>query len=114
MVHFKLLLITMALIGFSCNNEIKEKSNDLTEDSQAEALTDISSTPPKEWVEQRVASAQNRLSATRSGRLLWRSIETHGGLSRWFSNGPLYFRFNYQNPLGMADIFIRKIERKSK
>ncbi len=36
---------------------------------------------------------------TEAGKLVWESMQAHGGLDRWYANGPLSFQFNYQ-PLG--------------
>ncbi|MEM9325984.1 MAG: DUF6503 family protein [Bacteroidota bacterium] len=52
--------------------------------------------PKADWVTTRVNESRERLQATEAGQLLWNSIEYHGGLAAWWSNGPLYFRFNYQ------------------
>lgn len=52
--------------------------------------------PKSEWVEQRVKQSQSRLDQTEAGRLLSKSIAYHGGLTKWWENGPLYFRFNYR------------------
>lgn len=52
--------------------------------------------PKADWVSERVAEAKTRLSATEAGTLVWSAMEFHGGLEQWWSNGPLYFRFNYQ------------------
>jgi hypothetical protein len=51
--------------------------------------------PPSSWVAARVAKAKARLAQSPGGRLIWQSIERHGGLTRWFENGPLQFRFRY-------------------
>lgn len=48
------------------------------------------------WIESRVNSAKERLNTTVAGRKLWETIEAHGGLSRWFANGPISFHFDYQ------------------
>ena len=56
-------------------------------------------TPPQNWVDERVEASQKRLESSEAGTLVWQSIQAHGGLDRWFSNGPLYFRFTYE-PLG--------------
>lgn len=52
--------------------------------------------PKAEWVTERVEQASNRLSQTEAGQIVWKSMEYHGGLEKWWSNGPVYFRFNYQ------------------
>lgn len=55
--------------------------------------------PAEEALASRIAEAQARLDSTEAGRLIWQAIEAHGGLRTWWSNGPLYFRFDY-NPVG--------------
>ncbi len=64
----------------------------------AEDLPDavMQATPSADWVEERVAAAQERLTASEAGLRIWQAMEAHGGLSRWFANGPLHFQFNYQ------------------
>ena len=52
--------------------------------------------PKAEWVAKRVEEAKVRLDASEAGQLVWKSMEFHGGLANWWSNGPVYFRFNYQ------------------
>jgi hypothetical protein len=64
------------------------------EEQQAETAT-----PAEDWVATRVDESQKRLQSTRAGEIVWESINTHGGLTQWFGNGPMHFRFNYQ-PLG--------------
>jgi len=46
-------------------------------------------------IEKRVEKAQKHLSSTEGGKLLWESIEAHGGLDQWFKNGLLEFRWTY-------------------
>jgi hypothetical protein len=55
--------------------------------------------PSEEAIASRIAEAQARLDSTEAGRLIWQAIGAHGGLQAWWSNGPLYFRFDY-NPVG--------------
>lgn len=47
-------------------------------------------------IDQRIAEARERLNQTEAGQLVWLSIQHHGGLEKWWSQGPLFFRFNYQ------------------
>ena len=57
-------------------------------------------TPEPAWVAERVAASEQRLAAQgEAGQMIAESIRTHGGLERWFSNGPLAFRFRYA-PVG--------------
>ncbi|MCM4169616.1 hypothetical protein KCTC52924_00400 [Arenibacter antarcticus] len=51
---------------------------------------------PESWVQNRVDKANKRLHATEAGKVVWKSMEAHGGLYKWYSNGYLSFRFNYQ------------------
>lgn len=55
--------------------------------------------PTDAEVKKRVAEAKERLRDSKAGKLVWSSIEAHGGLAKWYSNGPVYFRYNYV-PLG--------------
>lgn len=51
---------------------------------------------PASWVTSRVQKAKNRLEKTEAGKVVWNAMEAHGGLYKWYDNGPLSFRFNYQ------------------
>jgi hypothetical protein len=51
---------------------------------------------PENWVESRVLGSTERLKATTGGLKIMASIEAHGGLTRWFNNGPISFHFDYQ------------------
>ncbi len=57
------------------------------------------SSEPAAAVEVRLAEARARLGATEAGRLIQDAVAAHGGLQRWWTNGPVYFRFAYR-PLG--------------
>ena len=48
------------------------------------------------WIAQRVEEAKARLNTSPAGQKLLESIAAHGGLSTWFSNGPVQFHFDYQ------------------
>ncbi|MEM8566482.1 MAG: hypothetical protein AAGF85_08465 [Bacteroidota bacterium] len=52
--------------------------------------------PKAVWVKNRVEEARERLQSSAAGKLVWNSMEYHGGLEKWWTNGPVYFRFNYQ------------------
>ncbi|MFT6396413.1 MAG: hypothetical protein ACJAYU_001156 [Bradymonadia bacterium] len=51
--------------------------------------------PEAAWVTARVDDANERLAANRGGQIIAASIEAAGGLGRWYSNGPVQFRFRY-------------------
>ncbi len=46
-------------------------------------------------IEARAADSQSRLAKSEGGQLILDSVEAHGGLKKWFSNGPLRFRWTY-------------------
>ena len=62
----------------------------------SDAALDTLAMVPTKWIDKRVSQAQQRLNDSEAGKLVWQAIEAHGGLRRWFSNGPLAFQFNYQ------------------
>lgn len=85
---FALLLVFVA-----CKNaEEKGASSEITQS--------VAATPeqliPESWIKNRVGKAKQRLEATAAGKVVWQAMEAHGGLSKWYANGPLTFRFNYQ------------------
>lgn len=51
---------------------------------------------PKSWIQKRVEKANKRLNSSEAGKVIWQSMEAHGGLEQWFGNGYLSFRFNYR------------------
>lgn len=51
---------------------------------------------PKSWVDARVKKNKEKLNSTEAGEIVWNAMEAHGGLAKWYANGPLSFRFNYQ------------------
>jgi len=70
-----------------------------TSDTAATAsnTTDVeTATPPPSWVDERVEAAYQRLDTSEAGQIVWQAMEAHGGLAKWYANGPLYFHFNYQ------------------
>ncbi len=51
--------------------------------------------PPNSWVKDRVSEAKERLQKDIGGKMIWKSIEAHGGLEKWYQNGVLEFRWAY-------------------
>ena len=82
-----LLLGLLALAG--CATEPSSPTTD-------EAPTIALARPDSASVVARVAEATARLEASEGGRLVLASIEAHGGLARWYANGPLHFRYRYE------------------
>ncbi len=52
--------------------------------------------PSDAAIQARVEDSTARLSESDGGQLILDSIDAHGGLERWFQNGPLHFRWDYQ------------------
>ncbi len=82
-----LLATLLALIGCAADPEPT-----LPSDEPAVALA----RPTDEAVAQRVAEATARRGSTDAGRLVLAATEAHGGLARWYANGPLHFRYRYE------------------
>jgi hypothetical protein len=84
-----LLLVALVLVaGCASAPEPSATAGPVTEDVPLAG-------PAAEDVEGRVAEARERLAASDAGRRAWSSIEAHGGLARWYGNGPLHFRYTY-------------------
>lgn len=78
--------------------QAKEKA-ERSDGEAAEAEEYDLAIPRDAWVADRVEDSRERLQGSEAGEIVWKSIEAHGGLTRWFANGPIFFRFNYA-PLG--------------
>jgi len=93
--EMKLILNYAVLIFFLFVVSCKEAPKDLeTENSQE--LIATSYAIPQKWIENRVAIAKENLNVTEAGKIVWKSMEAHGGLDTWYANGFLSFRFDYQ------------------
>lgn len=92
----RIYALALIFILFSCSTT--EKREVVQED-----VVDLSM-PKPDWVKARVEEAQTRLIQSEAGAIVWKAIEFHGGLEEWWSNGPLYFRFNYQPKPGTGTI----------
>jgi len=93
----KLIMILGAVVGLSCSENQSRSENGREDTSVVTLLPEAKATPPEDWIVERVSNAHKRLSGTKEGLLLLKAIEAHGGLFRWYANGPLYFRFDYNN-----------------
>ena len=89
-VYFKFSILFLFIL--SCK-ETKKPTQDSLVNEVTE--TDIISIP-KSWVDGRVNKAKEKLGTSEAGEIVWNAMEAHGGLDRWYANGPLSFRFNYQ------------------
>ena len=90
-----LLLSTVTLL-LSCNQNTKETvSIDTTSPTALKEDNKLAKVPDS-WIVERVAKAEEKLSATPAGKVVWNAMKAHGGLKNWYQNGPLGFHFNYQ------------------
>lgn len=83
------LLILLAAVFAGCTTT-PSKDSTLTK-SELDSLW-----LPSSWVDKRVTEAEQRMNLDSAGKKVWQSIEAHGGLRKWFENGALMFRFDYQ------------------
>ncbi|SEL21215.1 hypothetical protein SAMN04488008_103142 [Maribacter orientalis] len=89
-VYFKFSILFLFIL--SCKETTKPTQESLVNEVTE---TDIISIP-KSWVDGRVNKAKEKLGTSEAGEIVWNAMEAHGGLDRWYANGPLSFRFNYQ------------------
>lgn len=87
------LMICMAA-SLLLSNGCKEQPKNA--DEPVVSLTEEGYHIPKSWIQKRVEKANKHLNASEAGKVIWQSMEAHGGLEQWFGNGYLSFRFNYQ------------------
>ena len=83
-------VVSVLLLTFGACKEQQKK----TEEVMVESVSKYKI--PESWIQKRVDKANKRLNATGAGKVVWNAMEAHGGLSKWYSNGYLSFRFNYQ------------------
>lgn len=69
------------------------------ETNASETATDLAR-PSADAIAQRVADATARLDSTEAGRIVLAAIDAHGGLERWYANGPIRFRYTYNRLTG--------------
>ncbi len=79
---FRALLLVVVLTFNRCTNPSSSPTNQ-------------SALKPESWINDRVEKARQRLDSTEAGKIVWQAMEAHGGLEKWYSNGPLSFHFNY-------------------
>lgn len=88
------ILLFFLIVG--CKDHKSDSAETAESDTaQVQNESDLAKVPGS-WVESRVAKARKKLENSEAGKIIWKSMEAHGGLARWFSNGPVSFRFNYR------------------
>ncbi len=89
------LVAVSVLLFFSCKEQTKQNSRSVVgQTKQEEAKGTVSI--PDSWINKRVKKAKERLSDSDAGKVIWAAMKAHGGLYRWYRNGALEMRFNYQ------------------
>ncbi len=89
-----LVLFTSATLLFnSCSNDAP-KNLEVNNKSEVKAENNLAK-KPESWIKERVAKAKQELNSSAGGKLVWQAMEAHGGLEKWFKNGPISFRFDY-------------------
>lgn len=87
------LTIVTAILIISCKEQKKENSKEAPQ-ATAEKIENTIAIP-ESWVDNRVKKAEERLVKTEAGKVVWASMEAHGGLDTWYKNGALGMRFKY-------------------
>lgn len=90
-----LFTAVMILLFITCKERQKESTGAEAPQTTTQKIESTVSIPDA-WVANRVKKAKERLTQTEAGKLVWASMEAHGGLDTWYKNGPLGMRFNYQ------------------
>lgn len=88
--NFKTLFIIIGVAFVSCTSN-NEKANK----TPLIIIENNNVRKPDNWIKERVDKAKEKLNSTEGGKLVWQSMEAHGGLENWFKNGTLSFRFDY-------------------
>lgn len=89
------LLSISLLILVGCKNGKNNTDGNEMQQTALSATKDLAKVPDS-WIENRVSKAKQKLSKTEAGKIVWQSMNAHGGLENWYKNGPLSFRFDYQ------------------
>ena len=86
----RLLAIALLFLLFSCQNEPETNAPETATETNLARVPDA-------WIGERVAAVKKDFheSGDEAKQLVWRAMEAHGGLERFYQNGPLEFEFNY-------------------
>ncbi|KPM32697.1 Hypothetical protein I595_1124 [Croceitalea dokdonensis DOKDO 023] len=89
-------LILFAALAFvsltACNQKAQEKPAPSVSQTTPTDLALV----PNDWIAKRVSKSKHRLQGTAAGKIVWNAMKANGGLAKWYANGPLSFRFQYQ------------------
>ncbi|MFD1552860.1 hypothetical protein DNU06_08150 [Putridiphycobacter roseus] len=90
----KITFYALISLSFIACQENKENSSKTEVEKPSIDASNLA-VKPSSWIEERVEKAKSKLAESEAGQLIWQSMEAHGGLNQWFSNGVLSFRFDY-------------------
>lgn len=85
-----IIAMTLTIFFNSCADSAIEEEQKATSNNIELAVAQSA------WIEERVTKAENRLLQTDAGKIVWQGMNAHGGLKKWYSNGPISFHFNYK------------------
>lgn len=91
MKYTLLSIATSALLTFTSCKEQPTVDNS----PQEVAINKNLAKAPTTWISERVLKTEERLTKTEAGKIVWQAMEAHGGLHKYFENGPLSFHFDY-------------------
>lgn len=95
-IILNIFLFSILLINLGC----QEQKNTTTAKS-VETVSDLAKVPA-DWIDNQVKKTKENLEQSDAGKIVWQAMQAHGGLDRWYQNGPISFHFNYQ-PLGKGE-----------
>lgn len=96
MKRFVQILTINTVLLLSVNSCISEKVNEQQEKRKPAETENLELVKkPESWITERVEKAEKKLNATEAGKVVWQSMEAHGGLKTWFQQGIISFRFDY-------------------
>ena len=99
------LVLLMASLFMACNSNSKNEAKSAKPKAETETISETKTEPksetksgliPDSWIANRVEKAKASLNKSAAGKLVWQAMEAHGGLAKWYSNGPINFQFDYQ------------------
>lgn len=91
----KYTLLTIAASALLTITSCKQENTTTTPILEVATVNENLAKVETSWITERVTKAKKRLNNTEAGKIVWQSMEAHGGLQRFFENGPLSFRFDY-------------------
>jgi len=91
MKTFVYILTLLFLVFFSSCKE-----NTATTTAIVTVVNENLAVAPDAWIQERVIKAKTKLNKSEAGKIVWQAMEAHGGLERFYANGPLSFHFDYQ------------------